>query len=108
MKIIENVVDYVIGNKTADYYHKLIKKFPKNAAEYKDEMYSQIILGKIVPNVIDISSLIIGLTYDSFWFIGIGAGETLRNGLYQELKENKEDHKKRHKLKTEFFLQKPI
>lgn len=100
MNLLEKVTDYVIGNHTIKYYNKIINRFPEHAEEYKDQRNSIIVLGKMFPVTLDLTGIIVySITKDPIYLSLIGAGEVLRYSIYNELQDNKAEHKEKHKIK---------
>jgi hypothetical protein len=100
MKTIENIVDYFTGKDTIKYYNKLIKEHPNKKKEYLEKIHEQIFLGKVIPNLMDLTGLVLSIALKQPPYIGIiGAGEALRYNMYAELNEDKEKNKEENLAK---------
>lgn len=93
-KIIRGLENYFFGRDIVEYYKKIEKEFPEHRQRIEEDKKEDLINGKIIPNIIDVSSLVLGY-YSNFLFSAaiIGITETLRHGYNESFKLKKENYK---------------
>ena len=95
-KTLEKLGNYFLGLDIIEYYKTLKQKNPGEVKQLNQERNIYVIIGKVIPNILDVSG-IIGL---GLWELGptlvgstlIGGSEALRHAVQGFYEEGKMDH----------------
>lgn len=89
-KKLEN---YFAGKDIREYYNKMSAEHPEHIKKFREEKKTYLICGKIIPDVIDVSAIVLGC-YSSFFISAalIGVSEAIRHGFKESFQQKKLDY----------------
>jgi len=89
--MIKKLEDYFIGTNIIEYYQNLKKENPENYKKLTREQNVYLIGGKIIPNIMDISGIVLSF-FNPINASLICAGEAVRISLYGDFLFKKMEH----------------